>query len=243
MVHTRAQRRVEAAAEHSMTGGSATLPDELLLRVLEHVMLRRGEKEWRGGVRRVSRTWRALHDGACTRLRLSNGVTDEVMHALCGRLPALKTLYLGGVTSLTADGLFAVGGLTALTYLRLSFCNVTDAVLRELRGLTELSTLYLYDCALVTDVGVRELRDLTALTHLVLSRCFHVTDAGLRELRDLTALRTLDLYDCTVTDAGLQHLMSLTALSELHLRNNSTTQAGRNALKAALPALTIHLHF
>jgi hypothetical protein len=30
---------VEAATEHSMTGGSATLSDELLLRVLEHVML------------------------------------------------------------------------------------------------------------------------------------------------------------------------------------------------------------
>ena len=106
MVHTRAQRRVEAAAEHSMTGGSATLPDELLLRVLEHVMLRwDGRKEWRGGVRGVSRTWRALHDGACTWLDCGNGVTDEGLHALCGRLPALKTLGLGGVTSLTADGL------------------------------------------------------------------------------------------------------------------------------------------
>ena len=52
MVHTRAQRRVEAAAEHSMTGGSATLPDELLLRALEHVMLRwDGRKGWRGAVR------------------------------------------------------------------------------------------------------------------------------------------------------------------------------------------------
>jgi hypothetical protein len=216
MVHTRAQRRVEAAAEHSMTGGSATLPDELLLRVLEHVMLgRRGEKQWRGGVRGVSRTWRALHDGACTRLSLRNGVTDEGMHALCGRLPALKSLILAGVTSLTADGLFAVGGLTALNNLSLVSCNVTDAVLRELRGLTELSSLFLSGCTLVTDVGVRELRDLTALT-------------------------VLDLIGCThVTDAGLQHLMSFTALSELWLGGTSTTQARRNALKAALPALTI----
>jgi hypothetical protein len=215
MVHTREQR-VEAEVEHSMTGGSATLPDELLLRVLEHVMLRwDGEKEWRGGVRRVSRTWRALHDGACTRLSLRNGVTDEGMHALCGRLPALKTLRLDGVTSLTADGLFAVGALTALTYLGLSSCNVTDAVLRELRGLTELSELNLHGCTLVTDVGVRE-------------------------LRDLTALRNLSLYGCThVTDAGLQHLMSLTALSHLFLHGTTTTQAGRNALTAALPALTI----
>ena len=33
-------------------------------------------------------------------------------------------------------------GLTTLTYLNLQYCNVTDAVLRELRGLTELSELY-----------------------------------------------------------------------------------------------------
>ena len=203
-----------------MTGGSATLPDELLLRVLEHVMLGWRGKQWRGGVRGVSRTWRALHDGACKWLRLRNGVTDEGMHALCGRLPALKTLNLGGVTSLTADGLFAVGGLTALTYLNLDYCtHVTDAVLRELRGLTELSTLNLWGCTLVTDVGVRE-------------------------LRDLTALRTLCLIGCThVTDAGLQHLMSLTALSHLSLNGTSTTQAGRNALKAAIPALSIPLHY
>jgi hypothetical protein len=211
-MHTRAQRRVEAAAQHSMTGGSATLPDELLLRVLEHVMLGYGEKWWRGGVRRVSRTWRALHDGVCTRLHLID-MTDEAMHALCGRLPALKSLSLGLVTSLTADGLFAVGGLTALTRLNLSGCNVTDAVLRELRGLTELSRLNLGGCTLVTDVGVRELRDLTALHTLILSGCTHVTDAG------------------------LQHLMSLPALS---LHGTSTTQAWRNALKAALPALTIY---
>ena len=75
-----------------MPDGSATLPDELLRRALELVMLRGGEKRWRGAVRGVSRRWRALHDGACTRLRLRNGVTDEGMHALCGRLPALKTL-------------------------------------------------------------------------------------------------------------------------------------------------------
>jgi hypothetical protein len=216
MVHTRAQQRVEAAAEHSMTGRSATLPDELLLRVLEHVMRWRGEKRWRGGVRRVSRTWRALHDGACTWLHLRNGVTDEGMHALCGRLPALKILLLYGVTSLTADGLLAVGGLTALRMLDLSSCNVTDAVLRELRGHTELSTLTLYNCTLVTDVGVRE-------------------------LRDLTALRTLDLSSCThVTDVGLQHLMSLPVLSDLYLYDTSTTQAGRNALKAAFPALRVY---
>ena len=214
MVHTRAQRRVEAAAEHNMADGSATLPDELLLRVLGHVMLRDGEKQWRGALRGVSRGWRALHDGACTWLHLRNGVTDEGMHALCGRLPALETLALILVTSLTADGLrAAVGGLTTLTVLNLTDCNVTDALLRELRDRTELTELYV-GSTLVTDVGVRELRDLTELT-------------------------TLDLGGTHVTDAGLQHLTSLGALSTLYLGDTPTTQAGRYTLKATHPALTI----
>ena len=63
----------------------------------------------------------------CLSVRMNNGVTDEGMHALCGRLPALTYLRLGGVTSLTEDGLRAVGGLTALTTLDLHHCrNVTD---------------------------------------------------------------------------------------------------------------------
>ena len=93
---------------------------------------------------------------------------------------------------------------------------MTDAVLRELRDLTSLSTLFLTGCSLVTDVGVRELRGLTALTTLVLRGCTRVTDVG------------------------LQHCNSLTALSRLDLYNTSTTQAGRNALKAAFPNLTIY---
>ena len=53
------------------------LPDDLLLRVLGHVMLGRGEpKSWRGAARGVHRKWGALHDGVCARLRVRNGVTD-----------------------------------------------------------------------------------------------------------------------------------------------------------------------
>jgi hypothetical protein len=193
------------------------LPDDLLLRVLEHVMLRLdGLKSWSGAVRGVNRRWRAVHDAACTRLCMRDGVTDDTMHVLCGRLPALTWLSLSGVQSLTADGLSAVGGLTALTRLNLFNCvSVTDVVLRELRGLTALSDLILYGCSLVTDRGLRELRGLPALNRLSL------TDVP------------------NVTDAGLKHLTSLTALTMLYLPYTSTTQAGRAALKAALPALSI----
>jgi len=194
------------------------LPEELLRRVLERAMVGsyslKSWYSWRGAVRRVSRRWRAVHDTACTYLRLRTGVTDQGFHALCGRLPALGCLDLYRVTSLTPEGLRAVGGLTELTNLTITW-NVTDAVMRELRGLTKLTTLYL-------------------------TRSPSLTDAGLRELRGLTALTMLGLYGCSnVTDVGLQHISSLPALTWLKLEGCSTTHAGRNALKAALPALTI----
>jgi hypothetical protein len=253
------------------------LPDELLLRVLEHVMLRRGVKEWRAAVRGVRRQWRAVHDGACTSLRylflrhgVRHGVPDEVMRALCGRLPALTDLDLSMNDGLTADGLCAVGGLTALTHLDLFQCNVTDEVMHALGGLPALTFLNLREISTTTTAdGLCAVGGLTALTYLDLGFCTftdavlqelrghtaltslsiedppepqHVTDMGLRELRGLTKLSKLDLAGCThVTDAGLQHLTSLTQLTRLQLfHNTSTTEAGRDALKAALPALRFY---
>jgi hypothetical protein len=164
------------------------LPEELVLRVLD-------ELEWTprdsGAVRGSCRRWRAIHDAGRKTLRVRNGVTDEVMHALRGRLPALTFLDLRWVKSLTVEGLRAVGGLTAL------------------------ATLNLYNCPNVTDVGLRELRGLTSLTQLYLVHCRSVTDVGLQELTSLTALTYLNLYGC------------------------STSKLGRDALKAAIPGLTI----
>ena len=124
-------RRLRGSPTASSTGALSPcerLPDDLLLRVLEHAMLSRdGLKCWRGVLRGSTRRWRAVHDGACTRLKLRDGVTDEVMHALCRRLPGLTWLSLCEVKSLTVDGLRAVGGLTALTELSLHYCShVTD---------------------------------------------------------------------------------------------------------------------
>jgi len=150
-------------------------------------------------------------------MRLQNDVTDEDMHDLCARLPALTHLELVGVTSkkLTANGLRAMSGLTALTYLNLTRCsNVTDAGVRELGGHTKLTELYLHGCSLVTNEGVQELRGLTKLTELCLNYC------------------------SKVTDKGLKHVTS-PAIAYLGLFGTSTTQAGRDELKAALPALVI----
>jgi hypothetical protein len=188
------------------------LPEELLLKVLDGRWTRRDL----GAVRGVCRRWRAIHDAGCKRLDVGDGMTDETMHVLCGRLPSLTTLHVVGAQSLTTEGHRAVGGLTALTLLDL------------------------YGCSGVTDAGLRWLRDLPALTALNLTHCRSVTNVGLRELRDLTALTWLSLAFCSnVTDVGLEELTSLTSLTQLNLPHCSTTEAGRDALKAAIPGITI----
>jgi Leucine-rich repeat (LRR) protein len=229
-----AQRQL-VTVEEGTDSEWAGLPEELKLKVLDREWTRRDSRAVRGTCRR----WRAMHDASRKKLRVHDGVPEEVICSLCGRLPALTILDLGGVKSLTTEGLRAVGGLTTLTELYLGASNVTNVGLRELRGLTALSTLYL-SYSNVTDVGLRELRGLTALSTLSLGGS-NVTNVGLRELRGLTALSTLRLTNCpSVTDVGLQELTTLTALTQLFVHGCSTSKAGRDALKAAIPGLTIY---
>ena len=57
----------------------------------------------------------------------------------------------------------------------------------------------------MTDAGLKELAPLKNLTTLYLSLT-QVTDAGLKELAPLKNLTTLDLTGTKVTDAGLKEL-------------------------------------
>ena len=65
----------------------------------------------------------------------------------------------------------------------LSETQVSDAGLKELKALTNLTSLFLFS-AKVTDRGLKELRDLTKLTTLFLGST-KVTDEGLKELKEL----------------------------------------------------------
>lgn len=57
----------------------------------------------------------------------------------------------------------------------------------------------------MTDAGLKELASLTNLTTLDLHDTA-VTDAGLKELAPLTKLTTIFLFNAAVTDAGLKEL-------------------------------------
>ena len=90
----------------------------------------------------------------------------------------------------------------------------------------------------VTDAALKELADLKQLTTLDLSLT-QVTDAGLKELKDLKQLTSLYLYG-TVTGAGLKELKDLKQLTTLNLAETKVTVDGVADLQKALPGCKIN---
>src|SRR5262245_57483031 len=139
--------------------------------------------------------------------------------------------------------------------------EVTDAGLKELKGLNSLQYRGLYDNR-VTNAGLKELRHLKSLQVLSLdfgswaelggdsvqtprNRAVHhqpwpmsldfttqVTDAGLKELKELKSLQSLNLHKTQVTDAGVKELKELKNLRALDLRETKVTDAGLKEVKA-----------
>jgi hypothetical protein len=115
--------------------------------------------------------------------------------------------------------------------------QVTDAGLKHLRGLKQLTQLDLTGTR-VTDAGMKELVHLRNLTSLDLSST-QVTDAGLKEVANLEALTRLELWGTKVTDTGLETLTSLKHLTNLGLGSTRTTAAGIEQLRKVLPSCKI----
>ena len=99
---------------------------------------------------------RNIHDGGCKTLRLCYRVTDEMVGALCARLPALTEMELT-FRSLTDEGLGAVAELTSLTHLDLP---------REQRPVTARTATHTGDGGLTMVLRVRWCR--AALTRRLL---------------------------------------------------------------------------
>jgi internalin A len=108
--------------------------------------------------------------------------------------------------------------------LRLNYGKVTDAGLKELAPLKNLTSLDLEQTA-VTDAGLKELATRQNLTALNLGGT-RVTDAGLKELAPLNNLTTLSLRGTRVTDAGLKELAPLKNITTLGLTSVTDTTLG-----------------
>jgi hypothetical protein len=115
-------------------------------------------------------------------------------------------------------------------------CDVTDADLARLKGLTSLSELHLGEGrSRVTDQGLAALRHLRKLRVLVLGDP-PLSDAALEHLAALGELERLNVVGTHFTDEGLARLAPLKKLTLLRLGSDRMTDAGLKHL-AQLPAL------
>ena len=127
--------------------------------------------------------------------------------------------------------------LTGLEALCMAGGGLKDLHLREIANLKGLEILSLAECD-VGDVGVRYLSRLTRLTDLELHGT-RVTDRGLRHLAHLPRLETLNLEGDAISDDGIKYLLRMRTLRSLNLRRTRVSRQAIQALKDALPGLTI----
>jgi internalin A len=111
---------------------------------------------------------------------------------------------------------------------------VNDAVMKHLKGLTQLRTLDLR-YARFTHAGLEYMKGLTQLRALDLGGT-EVTNASLGCLAAMSDLQTLNLQYTQIDDAGLERLKGLAQLQEINLSRTGVTDAGLQHLKV-LPQL------
>lgn len=82
----------------------------------------------------------------------------------------------------------------------------------------------------LTDVELRELRGMTQLTSLKLGGCAGITDEGLRYVAEMPNVQRLELNGTSITDRGIELLRSLKGLKHLSLSWTHASDEGVAAL-------------
>jgi internalin A len=146
--------------------------------------------------------------------------------ALFARLEALKSLDVSG-SKFPGAGLARLAASKSLLSLVVVGCDLRDADLAPLSGLSTLTDLYVGGNAEITNVGVRSVLRIQKLGALDL-RSTKVTDDGLEALaRSGLKLWAVNVGGTAVTDRGLQQLAGVRTLSSLSLDGaKGVTSAG-----------------
>lgn len=156
-------------------------------------------------------------------------MTDELLGKL-NTLPKLRELHVETTKRLTPAGLKQLAALSSLQKLSLYSLfhegnGLGDAAIQGIVALKSLRELSLGTCG-TTDAGVRLLEGMPQLTHLSLSTEGRLTDAALTSIATLKRLKALSLSSYVATAqlgrmrfsaAAIRRLAGLHELEELHL--------------------------
>ena len=165
-----------------------------------------------------------VDDNQIASVTAGEAMTDELLARL-KTLPKLRELSIGGTTKITAAGLTHLAELTALEKLTLSSINNTgeglgDAALQHIVGLKSLRELHLNECG-TTDAGIRMLEGMPQLTHLDVYQEGRLTDAAIASIARLKRLKHLRLSSYVGTERwgfmrfSAESLRQLSVLQEL----------------------------
>jgi beta-lactamase regulating signal transducer with metallopeptidase domain/Leucine-rich repeat (LRR) protein len=171
-------------------------------------------------------------------LTLPEKVTDKGLSAV-SKLPHLKGLYFTR-TQVTNDGLRAISKMKTLEELELGGDIFTDGALEHISELSKLSYICLWRN--FTGSGFKNLRKLTALKIVNLYNNPQLSDAALQHVAALPKLENLMLYnDSRITDKGMDFLAKAHALKKLVLGGTQVTVRGMEHLADIKSIEYLHL--
>ncbi len=159
------------------------------------------EKEKIDGVEHVVEVNMVYHDDAKLG-RLDNHILSDEALSYAPKFPCLKLLALHSA-------------------------QATDQGLANLRGMSSLESIFLWDASSVSDVGAAHLATLQTLKVIHINDA-KLTDEALRLFSKLPNVERLSLQGNQFTNRGLEHIQSMTQLKELvlGLGNNQITDDG-----------------
>ncbi|XP_053320247.1 dynein regulatory complex subunit 6 [Spea bombifrons] len=154
------------------------------------------------------------------RIEGNNRITDASIKALSKSCPNLNHIYLADCQKITDASLKAVATLKNITVLNVADCiRISDPGVRQiLEGPSgaKIQELNLTNCLRVSDLSLlRIAQKCHNLTFLSLRFCENVTDSGIELLGNMASLISIDLSGTSITDQGLAALGANSKIKEL----------------------------
>ena len=117
-------------------------------------------------------------------------------------ISGLRDLALTGIEKVDSSAISCFQQLGSLSSLRLCRFGIDNSWLETIQHLPALKRLSLGRCESVTDAGLKALTGLVDLSHLRLwsQSSMDITLSGIMQLRELLKLKTLELFQCVTID-------------------------------------------
>ncbi len=144
-------------------------------------------------------------------------------------------LRLTNLTTVNDNVVAGIRGLPDLTHLYLNGSAITDQALAHATGLTKLEVVNLSGSPQLTDKVLFHLAQIKTLQQVVLNSA-SVSDRGLTQLKTLTELENISLVGTQVTGSFLSELKGLEKLTQVNLANTPVDDRALGLMKL-LPKL------